>query len=88
MTPDGDHEPRAILDDAGEVIAVAHVSREFDAEDAHHLATIIEAAKRHHEAQPGRDEMDAQQAVMRERIRARNQRLRSKEDGSHGPTTG
>lgn len=50
--PDDDHEPRAILGDDGEVLAVAHVSPDISPEGEAALRDLVEAVRRMHERLP------------------------------------
>lgn len=74
--PDDDHIPVAILDDSGEVVAIAHCAPDISDEGRRALADVIAAARRLHEADPDRAEKDARQEASRRRIRERNARLR------------
>jgi outer membrane murein-binding lipoprotein Lpp len=80
--PDDDHVPRAILGDDGEVLAVAHVSRDAGPEVTAALRGLADAVRRMDERVPEavRVERAARQEAARARDRARLERIRG-----HGP---
>lgn len=84
--PDDDHVPRAIVDDDGEVVAVAHVSPNISDEALGHLREVIEAARRLH-ASTDTPERRARYKAGQARIRERLERIRggAPTDRSHDP---
>lgn len=76
--PDDDHVCQPILGEAGELLAVAHVSPDISPEARAALGDLIAAVHRMWDAKPPevRTEIERRQAASRERIAAMNRRLR------------
>lgn len=85
--PDDDHVPRDILGDDGEVLAVAHVSPDADAETLGHLRAVVDAVHRMVDAEPVevRDARAVRQQAAIARVRERAARLRDAVQPEDGP---
>ncbi len=78
MNPDG-HRCEPILNEDGEVVAVAHMDPDASPEARAALRELVEVARRLHQAELAADPSIAERcAAGRARIRERNRRLRGK----------
>lgn len=78
--PDDNHEPRTILGDNGEVLAIAHVSPDITPEGEAALRAVVDAARRMHDQLPAEE-----RAAMAERQRAAIARVRERTRRLHDP---